>query len=639
MSIVGSFVKSVDYQPSDVVSALTFLTEKQCLLPHSWRDRVISLACCNDATLTHISLPCGDGCKHDLVVAVWGRLDNRQILSRELPAPALLDSDAELLLNAYLRWGINFLDRVAGDFCCAVYDGRQRRLLLGRDFLGRRPLVYHDSPQALYFASEQSSLWAISGAAKEIDEDSLAEWFAKQPWPESRTFHKNICRVQPGHILIVDDKGMCIHRYWRPEELPILHFRHDEEYSEALLATLDEAVSCRLPAIGAVASSLSAGFDSPSVTALAARQLARQGRTLTAFTAVPQAGFDANSHYPGRLCNEGHLSAILAEMYPNIDHVLIPNNSIPLLEAIKTGVQINNSPTLGGFNVTWFQAMLEKAKILNASVFLTGQSGNATISYNGRLLSSLLSNKRSFTPARELLALHRAGSSRISLAWQIISPFLPPFLFNAIRSLFGRKKKIDSVYDLSCINPHFARESGVEERFHRQGIVQGLADNTDSRSLRLYMLGLMDSGIATAANWRRHGFYISDPTADKRVVELCLSIPYEQYLWHGEPRSLIRRAMSGILPPEILANHRKGMQSADWRLTLMAQLTEMRVELDLLESSPLAQYYLNLERMRMLLEKLPKVNLREREVISNYFGLVRSFAAGVFIRHVENGSE
>lgn len=639
MSIVGSFAKSVDYRPSDVVSVLTSLTEKQYLPPHCWRDRVINLACCSDATLAHISVPCSDGGKHDLVVAVWGRLDNRQNLSRELPAPALLDSDADLLLNAYLRWGINFLDRVAGDFCCAVYDGRQRRLLLGRDFLGRRPLVYHDSPQALHFASEQSSLWAISGVAKEIDEDSLAEWFAKQPRPESRTFHKNICRVQPGHILIVDDNGMCIHRYWRPEELPILHFRHGEEYSEALLATLDEAVSCRLPAIGAVASSLSAGLDSPSVTALAARQLARQGRTLTAFTAVPQAGFDAKSHYPGRLCNEGHLAASLAEMYPNIDHVLIPNNSIPLLEAIKTGVQINNSPNLGGINVTWFQAMLEKAKSLNASVFLTGQAGNVTISYDGRLLSSILSNKLSYTSARELLALHREGSSRISLAWQIISPFLPPFLFNAIRILFGRKKKIDSVYDLSCINPHFARESGVEERFQRQGIVQSHADNTDSRSLRLYKLGKMDSGIATAANWRRHGFYLSDPTADKRVVELCLSIPNEQYLWHGEPRSLIRRAMSGILPPEILANRRKGLQSADWTMTLMAQLPEMRVELDLLKSSPLAQYYLNLERMHMLLEKLPKVNHREREAISNYSGLVRSFVAGVFIRQIESESE
>lgn len=251
------------------------------------------------------------------------------------------------------------------------------------------------------------------------------------------------------------------------------------------------------------------------------------------------------------------------------------------------------------------------------------------------LLPSLLAGGRLLALGRELRQLHRAGSSRGKLAMQTFGAFLPPLLRQAVLRAFG--KKSGSVYDIACINPRFARESGVEERLHAFEL--GSTSNTDSRHVQRLMVQRLDSGIATAGTWRQHGFYPTDPTADKRVVELCLSIPVEQYLRNGEPRALVRRAMAGILPPELLANRRIGLQSADWAMTLQAQMAEMRAELDRLEASPLAQRYLDLPRMRMLVVKLPEANWRQNEVRLNYFGLVRSFAAGAFIRRVENGWE
>lgn len=345
MSIAGSFIKSGASSLSFVDHALTSLTDSPGF--RRWHCGPVDLGACNDASLAHTAAHGVNG----LTVAVWGRLDNKPFLERELAAtPAETENDAALLLRAYRKWGIDFLERVVGDFCCAIWDGSQDSLLLARDFAGRRPLVYQETSDALYFAAEPRALLSLPGFPVEIDEDTLAEWLARLPHSHGKTFYRNIGQVPPGHVLIADRNGSRLHRYWRPEEQPMLHLRRDEEYADALLAALEEAVSCRLPAEGAVACALSAGLDSPSVAALAARQLAKQGRRLTALTAVPQAGFDAAGRYPGRLCDEGALAASVARMYPNIDHVLIPNNSTPLFAAIENGIRTSNS-------LCWVQAM------------------------------------------------------------------------------------------------------------------------------------------------------------------------------------------------------------------------------------------------------------------------------------------
>ena len=623
MTIAGSFAKVGHTLPEACV--FNALSAQLPLPLRRWNGGPLRLGYSDEASFA---------AKGNLAALFQGRLDNRNELAREFEPTA---GDASLLLAAYLKWGLDFLDRFAGDFCCALWDGREGRLLLGRDALGRMPLVYHDSSDTFHFACEPQELFALAGISREIDEEMLAEWLAKQPRPQTRTFHKGISRVPPGHVLIADGKGMHLHRYWRPEEKPLLRFSRDEDYAEALLESLEQAVNCRLPAEGTVACFLSAGLDSPTVAALAARQLAKQGRTLTAFTAVPQAGFDASRHYPERLCDEGPLAARVAHMYPNIEHVLVPNNAHPLLAAIKDGIRINESPLLGGSNVTWCNALQEEAQRRGARVLLTGLAGNFTISYDGMLLlPSLLARGKWLSLGGELLRARRSGISWGSLGMKTVGPFLPFALREGIRRAMGRDAEFGP-YEYSCINPNFARDSGVLERFKRHGFIADLADPADGLALRLRMLRMVDAGIAIAGMRRFYGYPNCDPTADKRLVELCLSIPEEQYLRNGEPRSLIRRAMRGLLPDDILSNRRRGMQSADWAMTLKAQLPDMLFELERLEASPLANRYLDLPRMRKLLEALPEADWRQGLVRAHYDGMVRSLVAGVFIRGTEEG--
>lgn len=624
MTIAGSFAKFG--HPLPEARAFDALSVQLAHPLRRWNSGQFCLAYSDEASFA---------AQGNLTALFQGRLDNRNELARELDP---ITGDANLLLAAYLKWGLDFLDRFAGDFCCALWDGGRERLLLGRDAFGRMPLVYHDASDAFHFASVPQELFVLAGISREIDEETLAEWLAKQPRPQTKTFHKGINRVPPGHQLIVEIKGLHLHRYWRPEEKPLLRLRRDEDYAAALLESLEEAVSCRLPAEGTVACLLSAGLDSPTVTALAARQLMKQGRTLTAFTAVPQAGFNGAESYPGRLCDEGPLAARVARMYPNIEHILVPNNAHPLLTAITDGIGFTESPLLGGTNVTWCNAIQKEAQSRGAMVLLTGLAGNFTISYDGMLLlPSLLARGKLLSLGGELLRLRRSGTSWGSLGMNTIGPLLPFALREGIRRAMGKDAEFGP-YEYSCINPSFALESGVDQRFKRHGFIADLADSADGLALRLRMSRILDGGIAIAGMRRFYGYPNCDPTADKRLVELCLSIPEEQYLRNGEPRSLVRRAMRGMLPDEILSNRRRGMQSADWAMTLKAQLPDMHAEFERLEASPLANRYLDLPRMRKLLVALPDADWRQGLIRIHYDGLVRSLAAGIFIRTTEEGN-
>ena len=95
------------------------------------------------------------------------------------------------------------------------------------------------------------------------------------------------------------------------------------------------------------------------------------------------------------------------------------------------------------------------------------------------------------------------------------------------------------------------------------------------------------------------------PPADVRLAEFCLALPEDQCLWDGVSRRLIRRAMSAQLPEMVLTNRRRGLQAADWYARLYGVRDEVAQELARLERSDLARRYLDLGRMRRLLEHMP----------------------------------
>jgi asparagine synthase (glutamine-hydrolysing) len=160
------------------------------------------------------------------------------------------------------------------------------------------------------------------------------------------------------------------------------------------------------------------------------------------------------------------------------------------------------------------------------------------------------------------------------------------------------------------------------------------------QDLRLAVLGRTDAAMVLRSYKRRFGFTHCDPTADRRLIEFCLAIPNEQFLLHGENRSLIRRAMQGILPDIVRLERRKGLQAADWSRHMIAARPDIEAEIERLERSPLAKACLDLPRLRRLVDNWPDGGWHRTRIAYDYrLALARGLATGRFLRRFEGGNE
>src|SRR5690242_8462226 len=256
------------------------------------------------------------------------RIDNRDDLISELGltfTEARSLCDAAILLECLDRWGAQMVRRIVGDFAFALWDSPAQQFLLARDFKGKRPLHYYRSRSFFAFASMPKGLHALAEVPYGPDEQLVGEFLLQMTRQGSRSFFRDIARVEPGHVVTVTRAGISSRRYWQPEPSGGARLR-SSDYVEGLRHYLDQATKSRLRGNdGAIATHLSGGLDSSGVTATAARLLASQGGRVTAFTAAPRAGY-VNPDLKNRIVDEAPLAAATAAMYPNVEHVLIRSN-------------------------------------------------------------------------------------------------------------------------------------------------------------------------------------------------------------------------------------------------------------------------------------------------------------------------
>ncbi|MDR3514477.1 MAG: asparagine synthase-related protein [Azospirillaceae bacterium] len=580
----------------------------------------------------------GEGGRY--LAAFAGRLDNREGLSRRLQiAEGRKCRDAELLVRACQRWGDDFADQMIGEFAFALWDETRRRLVLGRDALGCRPLHFWRGPNCLFFASEPRGLLAQPAVPRAIDPVGVARWLALLPATGTGSLHAGIERVPPGHVVIADEGGCRLYRYWRPENLAPVRLRGDADYARALRDLLDQAVACRLPATGETGISMSGGLDSTSVAVLAARHLAEQGRRLTVFTAVPSAPVDAG-WFPGRICDEGAAAASVVARHPNMDHVLIPNDALSWFDAQDRAACGSDRPVLNPGNAMWAEAILRAAKARRLSVLMDGGMGNMTISYDGLpWLAQLCRAGDGVQLAGQIFALWRNGYSLASLLNQAVGPILPRALRHLAVRAMGRRPP-PGLHDFSAIHPDFLRRLGLADEALE---IAGSMHNTEAGRRgdpRLAVIQRNDRGLSYPHQRRNGGVERADPTCDRRVVEFCLAIPPGQFLRGGQPRSLIRRAMADLLPAPLLRDRRRGLQAADWHRAATAARPEMLAEIDRLQRSAFARECLDLPRLRRLLENWPADGWSDPAIVDQYQHLLgRGLSLGRFVRRFEGANE
>ena len=178
-------------------------------------------------------------------------------------------SDTEVIVHLYEEEGENCFERLRGMFAIAIWDARNRKLLLARDRVGKKPLFYFNDGSRIAFASELKAILEVPGVPREIDPEAVSDYFSFLYIPAPKSIFKNIRKVLPGHYLVASKDGIRESEYWDLSFSRIDSFS-EEQWCDRLLDTYREAVRLRLMSEVPLGAFLSGGVDSSSVVALMA---------------------------------------------------------------------------------------------------------------------------------------------------------------------------------------------------------------------------------------------------------------------------------------------------------------------------------------------------------------------------------
>lgn len=516
-------------------------------------------------------------------------------------------SDSRLIMLAYREWGRDCPKYLLGDFSFVIWDENQQQLFCAVDHRGTRSLYYYwRDPGVFAFCTLLKPLLVVPEIGKEHNKTWFADFLAMpmvgHQLDPTLTLYQDILLLPAGHSLTVSADRLDKQVYWQVKEQAELKLKSNAEYAEALREVLGKAVSDCMRSIRPPGVMLSGGLDSTAVACMAARELARDGRDLNAFSLVPMTGF-RNYLQKYILADETPYIEAVKEYAGNIKVTYDHFDDRHSLSDTDRLMAILEQPYKVFENLFWVEGILSTAKKQNVGIILQGGAGNVTISWGDTeqcLLTFLRSGRW-----RSLLEL---CCQRIRCFPRRYRPKVLFYLFNSLMPNHGKSDaaQIADTNNLSPINPDFARRVSVEERFHQFGYdphnyrFDAWEERSNWLCLRTFShLGTISTKISLA-----HKVTVRDPTLDKRVIEFCLSVPPEQYLHGGVERSLIRSAMIGLMPNKVRLNANvRGTQTADVAQRLQPQWPEIVDEIEKIGERVAEREYLDIQRIRSELGK------------------------------------
>jgi asparagine synthase (glutamine-hydrolysing) len=572
------------------------------------------------------------------------RLDNREELGHALgltPLELARTSDAALIHQVYERWGDGGVAQCLGAFAFAHWDVTTRRLTLGRDCLGNRPLFYHCGPQFVSFATSLGALLALPGVPRAVDELALAQFVAVNIRDNWQTFYRDVERVPSRTLVTISHAGVRRNHYWSPDLDAPPPYQRDEDYIERARELLDIAVASATRDTPHVAIATSGGFDSSAIAATVARQ--GRAESVTCFSMVPTLGAGINIdafHY----LDERDKVEALARMYPSLDiHFISPDLPHPKAGNDTSYFVRANLPSLAPASFRDGLYLPEAVTAAGHQALLIGNYGNFGLTWDGRLsLVELFRARQWHAFAFELRAAARRSNRGLArtFAGDLVMPTAPVWLRRLIYRMRGRDP--DSVAHYSALNPDFIAEANLSRQWRAQGFDPWFsAEYRNPRRLRACRLFDQNQYARDIRGLAEEifGFEVRDPLGDRRLLEFALSVPEPMYRRDGVPRSFARRVLADRLPRQILDEHRRGANTPMWFRALNETRNDIAADIDRLEGSPMASRLIDLPRLRRLMAQWPKDESEAETRMSEYrLALARGVHVGRFIRWVEGGN-
>ena len=460
-------------------------------------------------------------------------------------------SDTETILHLYAEYGRDCVDYLRGMFAFAIWDKNKRELFIARDRFGVKPLYYvHDSEGNLFFASEIKALLSGGAIKPEINFNALPDQFANHGTSGEETLFSGVKRLMPGHTLTWKDGKIDIREFWDLSFEPKHEERTDAEYIEEWGDLFRESVKLRLMADVPLGMFLSGGIDSSAIAAVMSTMVTEPIKTFSV-------GFRE------REANELEYARLVAKRL-GTDHHEITITPEQFFEALPRLVWHEDEPI--GFIASVPLYFVSKLAQEHVKVVLTGEGADETLAGYGRYAKALKliaygEKYESMTPGflRDAVrggvatlpqALTRKlGRTFLSRESDIESLFFDNFsVFSTPMqaSLFSSK----TLENITDTNP-YTRQNAWIDKCDSDDILDKLL-YADTKTY-LHELLMKQDQMSMAASIESRV-----PFLDHKLVEFAARMPREMKLRGGTTKWILREAMKGILPAEILDRPKMG---------------------------------------------------------------------------------
>jgi len=498
------------------------------------------------------------------VVVTWdGRLDNREELIRQLSDGLSTEStDVAIVAAAYEKWSTDCFAKLIGDWAFSIWNRRDRALILAKDFVGTRHLYYAIEKDQVTWSSILDPLVLLAGKQFALEEEYIAGWLAFFP-ATHLTPYVGIRSVSPASFVRISSGRQTVHKYWDFDPRKKIRYHSDTEYEEHFRTVFAESVKRRLRSDSPILAELSGGMDSSSIVCMADK-IMEEG-----FAGTPR--LDTVSYYDDR--------------EPNW-------NERPYFTKVeekrgRTGCHID----VGSEDAFQFQFSNDHFAATPASLPCHNEASRqfaaCMLSGKNRVVLSGIGGDEFTggvpTPIPELadlLARGRLGALTHQLKVWALDKRKPWFhlLFELARgfappALVGVSKHRPTT---PWLTSRFAQRNraalrGYESRWKALGPLpsfQGCGDTLDG----------LRRQIASAVLVSRPRYEMRYPYLDRNLLEFIYAVPREQLVRPGQRRSLMRRALVGMVPSEVLNRRRKAFvvrRPTETLLAEWARLVEM----------------------------------------------------------------
>jgi len=488
-----------------------------------------------------------------IFVILNGEIYNFQSLRKELSDKGHVfrtNSDTEVVVHLYEDEGLDFVERLDGMFALAIWDEPNNKLVIARDRIGKKPLYYSENGGRFSFASEMKALTS-SGVEREVDPLALASYLTYGYVPEPLVIFKGISKLPPAHLLVFDESGTKVQRYWELNSKADSSITVEDAVAETRRLT-DEAVSSRLVSDVPLGFFLSGGLDSSVVVGAAAQASSSKLRTFSI-------GFEEESF------SELEYARTIANRFDTEhEEFVVTSDLVGDLESI---IRFADEPFADSSMVPMYY--LSRQTRQHVTVALSGDGGDEVFGGYDRYIGLQLAEKYHKVPGfvRKGMIGPLAGLIPESLGkssnLRRIKRLTYPATDTTEQWYMGWMQQFRTDSHIKVFTPSFtsaiAGEGGWND--HMSAAFAEAASSSSTKSAQwvdatTYLPG--DLMVKADRMSMAHGLEVRSPLLDHHLMEFASTIPGEYSISGRSGKQILKRAYADLIPSEILNRKKAG---------------------------------------------------------------------------------